>query len=274
MRGLAPILMGLALWACATVGPPAAPPPAVAPIPSPQQLQELVRAIRARDRGLTTLTTAAVMEYRNANQHLKAREQIVVMRPERLRVEASSPFGVALIVAVDGPRLQIYEPGKNLLMHGAASAATLDRFAQIPMEPAAAVDLLMAVAPDAEELAAHGQAAIDASGAMVITYAAPGGGQREAGFAGGELTYLRERDAAGQLRYEVRYADYHDIGALMFPYSIDADFPAAGSALKLTLKRPLVNAQVEASMFQLTPASTTKEINLDQPQPTPATPRS
>ena len=228
----------------------------------------------ARDRTLTSLSSGAVMEYRNANQHLKAREQIVVMRPDRLRVEASSPFGVALIVAVDGPRLQIFEPGNNLLMYGSASAAALDRFARIPMEPRAAVDLLMAVAPDSSELASNSPATIDEAGAIVLAYAAPGGGHREAAFADGELAAVRERDGDGRLIYEVRYADYHNIGAVMFPYSIDAHFPAVGSSLKLTLKRPIVNAPEPASLFVLTPASATKEIDLDQPEPKAAMPQS
>ncbi len=270
-RRLALLLMIAAIFACATIRP--APPPA-RPVPGREQLTKLIQAMAARDRALTSLSTGAVMEYRNASQHVKAREQIVVMRPDRLRVEASSPFGVALIVAVDGPRLQIFEPGNNLMMHGSATAAGLDRFARIPMEPKAAVDLLMAVAPESDEIATHAGASIVETGATVLTYAARDGGRREARFADGELVAVRERAGDGQLRYEVRYADYHNIGAVMFPYSIDADFPAVGSSLKLTLKRPIVNAQLPASLFVLTPASTTKEIDLDQPQPTAAMPRS
>jgi outer membrane lipoprotein-sorting protein len=270
-RRLALLLAGLALSACATVRPL---PPVAGPVPNREQVAALIQAMAARDRALTSLSTGAVMEYRNPNEHVKAREQIVVMRPDRLRVEASSPFGVALIVAVDGPRLQIFEPGNNLLMHGSATAATLDRAARIPMEPKAAVDLLMAVVPEAGELANYAAATIDETGATVLTYAASGGGHREVTFAGRELAGVRERDGDGRLRYEVRYADYHDIGAVMFPYSIDADFPAAGSTLKLTLKRPIVNAPAPASLFVLTPASTTKEIDLDQPQPKAAMPRS
>lgn len=265
------LLAGLALSACATVRPPS---PIAGPVPDRAQVAALIAAMGVRDRALTSLSTGAVMEYRNPTQHLKAREQIVVMRPDRLRVEASSPFGVALIVAVDGPHLQIYEPGNNLLMHGSATAATLDRAVRIPMEPKAAVNLLMAVVPESGELANYTAATIDETGATVLDYASSDGGHREVTFAGGELASVRERGSDGRLRYEVRYADYHDIGALMFPYSIDADFPAAGSTLKLTLKRPIVNAPAPESLFVLTPASTTKEIDLDQPQPPAAMPRS
>ena len=104
---MALLLMSTALSACATVRP--VPPPA-RPVPEPEQLTKLIQTMTARDRALTSLSTGAVMEYRNASQHVKAREQIVVTRPDRLRVEASSPFGVVLIVAVDGPRLPL--PGR------------------------------------------------------------------------------------------------------------------------------------------------------------------
>ncbi|HTW89982.1 MAG TPA: DUF4292 domain-containing protein [Candidatus Binataceae bacterium] len=270
-RCLALLLVGLALSACATIGPP---PPIARPVPNPEQVAALIAAMGTRDRALTSLSTGAVMEYRTPDQHLKAREQIIVMRPDRIRIEASSPFGVALIVAVDGPHLQIYEPGNNLLMHGSATAATLNRAVRIPMAPTAAVDLLMAVVPESGELANYTSASIDETGATVLDYASSAGGHREVTFSDGELAAVRERGSDGRLRYEVRYSDYHDIGAVMFPYSIDADFPAASSTLKLTLKRPIVNAPEPESLFVLTPASTTKEIDLDQPQPPAAMPRS
>jgi outer membrane lipoprotein-sorting protein len=271
-RTIALLLASIAISACATVQAPM--PPSARPAPGREQVAALIGAMAVRDRTLTALSSGAVMEYRNASQHVKAREQIVVMRPDRLRVEASSPFGVVLIVAVDGPRLQIFEPGNNLLMHGTATAAALDRFAQIPMEPKAAVDLLMAIVPESGQLAGYSAATTDASGATVLTWATSGGGHREAAFADGELAAVRERAGDGRLIYEVRYADYHNIGAVMFPYSIDAEFPAVGSSLKLTLKRPIVNAPEPESLFVLTPASTTKEIDLDQPQSRAAMPQS
>ena len=46
-----------------------------------------------------------------------------------------SVAGVALVVAADGGQIAVYDPGKDTLMQGAASAATLERFARIPMTP-------------------------------------------------------------------------------------------------------------------------------------------
>ncbi len=109
---------------------------------------ELTHALAERDRGLDSMQTPAVMEYSNPEHHLKAREVITVRRPQDLRIEALSPFGVALVVAAKDSRLAIFRSSDNTLMHGAATADTLNRFAQVPLAPKPAVDLLLGLAPD------------------------------------------------------------------------------------------------------------------------------
>ena len=89
------------------------------------------------------------MEYTAGDQHVKAKEEIVAKRPDNLRVEAMSPFGVALLLAAQGSDLAIFEPGKNRFMRGQATADTLYRYVRIPMAPTDAVGLLMGLAPPA-----------------------------------------------------------------------------------------------------------------------------
>ena len=88
-----------------------------------------------------------MMEYTGGGEHFKARENIIVQRPASMRVEVMSPLGVALVVAADGGQIAVFDPGKNTLMQGAANAATLERFARIPMAPHAAVRLLLGACP-------------------------------------------------------------------------------------------------------------------------------
>jgi hypothetical protein len=231
-----------------------------------EKVSVLAAAMRQRDRAIESLKSEAVMAYRAGQQHVKAREMIIARRPADLRVEARSPFGVALIVAVDGSQLAIFEPGKNVLMHGSADAAALYQFARIPMAPAAAVGLLMGLAPDADRLAAPG-AVRDENGMIVLSYTGADGTNREAGFVNDQLTPVRARDVTGSVSYEVRYSDYHDIGGVTFPYIIEASFPAAGSSLKLTYERPIVNGAMADSLFILKPAAVNREIDLDHPAP-------
>jgi len=266
---LAPLLLiavatGLIFSACASVAPLESPQTAAA-APSSQsaELSAMTSRLAERDRALVSMQTAAIMEYTAPDRHAKARENITVSRPASLRVEAMSPFGVALIVATHGGQLQIFEPSKNKLIRAAANAATLDQFVQIPMEPGDAVTLLLGIAPGTERIAASAPAAIttehpDADSIATMTvgfWRDANGGTSELGFEDGNLAMVRRRDAAGRIAYEVRYRDYHDIGGVMFPYIVEADFPPAQSHLTIRYDRPIVNAQISPTVFDLAPAT-------------------
>ena len=221
-----------------------------------------------RDRAIESLQTSAIMQYSSGSDHVKAREEIIVRRPDRLRVEAMSPLGVALIVAAQDTHLQIFEPSKNTLMRGTADAATLARFARIPMAPRDAVGLLMGIVPEAKS--SSPPESVSNEGDMVLLiYAGENRSRRELGFQNNQLTMVRERDVAGAINFEIRYADYHDIGGVMFAYQVDANFPVADTRVSFTYKRPIVNGQIPDSVFTLTPGSNAKQLdigNIRQPQ--------
>ena len=228
------------------------------------QVQKLIAALAERDKRLDSMQTPAVMEYTAGDQHVKAKEDIVVKRPGNLRVEAMSPFGVALLLAAQGSELAIFEPGRNRFMRGNATADTLYRYVRIPMAPADAVGLLMGLAPP--EFALNGIAdSVSNDGEMTVAlYGNAASGTRELGFSGGNLAMVRETAANGNGRvtYEVRYSDYHDIGGVMFPYVVDATFPAAGSHVTFRYLRPIVNGNIPDSTFVLTPAPGATLMNL------------
>jgi len=212
----------------------------------------LTSAMAERDRSLESLQTSAVMEFTSGADHVKAREDIIVRRPGSLRVEAMSPFGVALIVAAQDSRLQIFEPSKNTLMRGTADAATLARFARIPMAPRDAVGLLMGIVPEAQTTSPP--QSVGTEGSMtILTYAEAGGVRRELGFQDGQLAMVRKRTPDGAVNFEIRYADYRDIGGVMFAYKVNADFPVAATRVSFLYKRPIVNGKIADSMFTLTP---------------------
>lgn len=247
-----------------------------APMPEPEtpipgfdasqyQAHKLTTALAERDKALVSMQTPAVMEYTAGTQHLKAKEDIVVRRPDNLRVEAMSPFGVALLLAAQGTDLQIFEPGQNRFSRGSATAETLYRYVRIPMAPADAVGLLMGLAPRDFALASAADS-VSSDGAMtVLRYGNASSGIRQLGFADGNLAMVRETASDGGVTYEVRYSNYHDIGGVMFPYLVDAEFPTAQSHVTFRYLRPIVNGNVPASTFVLTPApgATLMDMSMD-----------
>src|SRR5208337_3973081 len=226
------------------------------------QVERMVAALVERDRGLACMQTPAVMEYTAGDQHVKAKEELVVKRPGNLRVEAMSPFGVALLLAAQGSDLAIFEPGQNRFMRGEANADTLYRYVRIPMAPADAVGLLMGLAPPAFALGSSAESVSNDGAMMVASYGNAASGTREIGFSGGNLAMVRETAGGGVVNYEVRYSDYHDIGGVMFPYVVDATFPAAGSHVTFRYLRPIVNGNIPDSTFVLIPAPGATLMNL------------
>ncbi len=158
-------------------------------------------------------------------------------------------------------RLAVFDPSKDTLMRGPATAATLERFAQIPMAPQAAVRLLLALSPDGAMLTTPPSSQSDDADMKLLTYARAEGVVDELGFTGGVLTRARERLAGGQVSYEVRYSDYKDIGAIKFPYLVEATFPAAGTTIKLRYERPIVDGEIADSTFVLAPGPSTRLID-------------
>jgi outer membrane lipoprotein-sorting protein len=228
------------------------------------QVQELIAALAERDKRLDSMQTPLVMEYTAGDQHVKAKEDIVVKRPGNLRVDAMSPFGVALVLAAQGSDLSIFEPGRSRFMRGHATADTLYRYARIPMAPADAVALLMGLAPPQFALDRVADS-VSRDGAMTVaSYGNAASGTRELGFSAGNLVMVRETagNGGGGVDYEVRYSDYRDIGGVMFPYVVDATFPAAGSHVTFRYLRPIVNGEIPASTFVLTPAPGATLMNL------------
>jgi outer membrane lipoprotein-sorting protein len=226
------------------------------------QAGTMISALIERDRRLAGVQSPAVMEYTAGTQHVKAKEDIVAKRPGNLRVEAMSPFGVALLLAAQGSDLSIFEPGQNRFIRGQANADTLYKYVRIPMAPTDAVGLLMGLAPSDFPLSTPADSVSNDSGMLVATYGNTASGTRVLGFSDGNLAMVRETGADGRVSYEVRYSDYHDIGGVMFPYMIDATFPEAGSHVTFRYLRPIVNGVIPDSTFVLTPAPGANVINL------------
>jgi len=132
----------------------------------------------------------------------------------------------------------------------------------LPFAPASPSDPGPRFAPPAFALTGDADSISNDGAMLVATYGIAATGTRELGFSDGNLALVRETASGGQVNYEVRYADYHDIGGVMFPYTVDATFPAAGSHVKFRFLRPIVNGDIPDSTFVLTPAPGATLMNL------------
>ena len=259
-----PLAAAACLWVLAGAGCALQP---AAPSAQSQDAAQLGMALARRDRQINSLQTSAIMEYTGGGQHLKVRERIVVDRPASVRVEVMSPIGVALVLAATGGQVAIFDPAKNTLMQGRASAAVLDRYARIPMAPQDAVRLLMSLAPDSAMLAfAPSQYGLTADNTPYLLYREPNGVTDYLTFdASDNLTSLRQTLANGRESYEVKYNDYRASGpggTIMFPWEVAASFPGTGASVKFHYEQPILDGDIDDSIFTLAPADDTRTINL------------
>ena len=254
------------LSACALTSNAPSAAASVAPIAITPAITAMLAALADRERSLHSVQSGAIMEYSAADgHHFRTHEEIALARPASMRVEAVAPFGATMVLAADDAgRLMIFDPSKNVLMSGGANAATFERYVRIPLAPPAAVDLLMGLAPDPAELATPPDSVSGTEGMTVVLWRLGDGGTRELGFVAGQLAMVRERDRAAAERYEVRYSDWRDTGAMNFPHKVEADFPA--SRITLHYEAPALNPTLAPTLFVLTPAPGTRQISIDAGQ--------
>jgi len=228
------------------------------------EAHELTSFLSDRDTAFKSMQSSAVMEYTGGGQHFKVRENIIILRPASMRVEVMSALGVALVVAANAGQVAVFDAGKNTLIRGAADAATLNRYARIPMTPDAAVRLMLALPPDTAMLAFAPNSMTETADAKVLTYHQPGGVVDELGFTGeGNLEMVRETLADGRIGYEVHYSDYRTVdGGYTIPTQVDASFPKTGATVKFHYENPSVNKDVPDSAFVLLPRPGTRKLNL------------
>ncbi|HVB79142.1 MAG TPA: DUF4292 domain-containing protein [Candidatus Binataceae bacterium] len=251
------------LSACALTANAPSAPSLVVPLAVTPATTAMLAAIAGQERSLRSMQSGAIMQYRAADgRHFSTHEEIALARPASMRVEAVAPFGATMVLtADDAGHLMIFDSSKNVLMTGGANAATLERYVSIPLAPAAAVDLLMGLAPDPAELATPPDSLGDTDGMTVALWRLGDGGTREMGFVAGRLAMVIERDRAGAQRYEVRYSEWREVGGMNFPHKVEADFPS--SRITLRYQAPVLNPTLAPALFVLTPAPGTKRISID-----------
>ena len=98
------------------------------------------------------------------------------------------------------------------------------------------------------------------SGTKALSYTRADGTVDELAFRDGNLALVRETHAGGRLAYEVRYSDYRDIGAMQFPHTVEARFPATGTTLKLRYENPAIDGIMPDSAFVLSPGAANQGV--------------
>ncbi len=134
-RAVFPLMLGLT--ACG------GPPPSQ--FPNGEKALEAMRAGLACSHGLQA---EAKVDYIDEHGRVRGSLGLLASSPDRLRIDAYSPFGVSLsTLTSDGRQFLLYDLQHRELLEGRANACNLARFTQVSLPPHAFVQLLRGEAP-------------------------------------------------------------------------------------------------------------------------------
>jgi outer membrane lipoprotein-sorting protein len=260
--GLAAVVM-LALAGCASLrGQSAIPKSAPTSAPAPEAL---LAAIDDRSAAVRTFRALAQMHYAGQSDKIAVKEVVAVERPNRLRIEMMSAFGVALQIASDGARLCAYHRGDRTFYRGRATAANLSRFTRLDLELDDVVDLLIGFPPRREWLGKPSMTFERPDGTWRVEASLRDGGMLTVWFDPDSLLPLRAREAtsAGAVRYTASYGQYDTISGVVMPAWVRFEVPEQQTRIDLRYSDVSLNVSLAAGLFSFEAPSGSKIVDLD-----------
>ena len=213
----------------------------------PTSADELLDALAARRAAVTSLRGRARL--RAGLGSAWARQAVVVRRPDAVRVDVLSPFGLVLALGTRDDFLWVYPSGEGTRYEGPASPANVTRFLGAPFAVTDLVDILLGL-PPARTPTGTPALATTPQGEYQLTLPA-GLRVQTIWFAGDTLAVRRAEEAEnGVVLLRVAFGDYRN----GFPYTLDVGAPATGTAARLAYEQVEPNAAVDLALFAPPPA--------------------
>jgi hypothetical protein len=253
----------VALLAALTVAGCAARPriPLGAPtgdLPKAIDLLDLLATRRSTLRGLRALARTS---YVSPEESRRVRQLLVAARPDRLRLDFLSPFGVALVLAAGDGELAVYEPGERTFYRGAASAENLRDFVQVDLPVDSAVDVLLVSPPMLD-----GEPGIVARDGYGVSLWQGYGNDVRVLWVDEALNPSRyeQRDGDGNVLMRVVYGEFARRNGVSVPSRIRIELPRDKRSVTIELRDIEVNPVLADGDFVLEVPGGSREIPIGQ----------
>lgn len=235
-------------------------------------------AQRAASAPIRSMRAEAKIDQRGKQGRVKGRILMFVERPDRVRFDAMTSFGPALILTSDGQTFALSDFKENSFTSGPACAKNIGRVVGVALSSAEVASVLLGDAPLLASSAQSIRCGDD--GMYVLEQRAPSGAR--------EVLELRVHDddraqppsaqrlqlasatlwgASGKRLYRVRYEDYRAVGAVQLPHTVRIDDFANEADALLRLSDVELNVEVPAGAFtqQPRPGLKVEEVACDTP---------
>jgi len=254
----------LSIAGCSLLRPrPQAPRPLP---PTSVSAKQLLDALEARATSLRSFRALADMHYVGPNDKLGIREVVVVERPDHLRIEMMSTFGIALQIATDGKTVCAFHRGDHVYYRGKATLDNLARFTRLDLELRDIADLLVGLPPSRPRAEGAALAYDRTLGQWRVSGSLEHGAKLDLWFDPDGLSLARavETSAEGSVRYEASFAEYVLADGVSVPAWVRFEVPDQGAKIELRYSKISVNPELAPTLFQFDPPPNTKIVDLDR----------
>jgi outer membrane lipoprotein-sorting protein len=249
---------------------------AVCPTTPITEASQALAAQQARSAPIETLRAEARVDQRGREGRIKGRVMMFVQRPDRVRFDAVTQFGPALVFTSDGAQIALTDFKQNRFFTGPACERNIARMIGVALAGRDVAAVLLGESPLIQAESASMECR---GGSYVVERRAADGGRQELELRVHEddlkkppaeqrlyLTRASFWDAQGRRLYRVRYEDYKAVGEgveLPFTVYID-DFVNDADAL-LRFSSIDVNVKVPEDAFSQAPRAglTVEEVSCE-----------
>ena len=244
---------------------------------------QALAAQRATSAPIRSLRAEAKIDQRGQQGRIKGRILMFVERPDRVRFDAMTQFGPALILTSDGQTFALTDFKDNHYTTGPACARNIGRVVGVALSSADVASVLLGDAPLIEPSSSTKQPPLTCTskGLYLLERAGKDGGREQL-----ELR-VHEADVAqppakqrlylasatlfgpeGKRLVRVRYEDYRRVGSTELPHTVRIDDFEHDSDALLRLSDVRVDVAVPEGVFTQTPRAGLKveEVACDQVQ--------
>jgi outer membrane lipoprotein-sorting protein len=231
----------------------------------PPAASEIFRLLDERSSALRSFRAVADVGLRDPTQTLHGRQVVNLERPDRLRIDVLSTFGVILQVASDGEKIRAFDRGERTFYVGRATSPNLARFTRLDLRLSSVAGLLVGI-PTAPRRTSRARVDLEEETALWrVTTPLDGGGHEHLWIDPTTILPVRTEIVGprGIRQYEARFEDWRVVAGVEIPHRIDVDAPASESAITLVYTETDVNPELRATLFRFEPPPGVTIVDLD-----------
>jgi len=216
--------------------------------------EALVAQVAARRDKLTSLRARARL--RSGFAGMWTRKAVLVERPDRVRIDVLSPFGLAMALGAQGQRLWVYPVNEAVVYEGPADSQQLARFLGAPLSLQDLVNILLGV-PPVRQPSAPPTLERTTEGVYRLTLPLTDGAQ-VLGFAPDTLDLRSvEEVRGGHVVLRVEFDDYEE----GFARSVAVKAPLIGAEARVAYDAVEQNVPLDPALFN--PPDVGRKLPLD-----------